>query len=268
MTFLRSPLPALLFLVLAGAAQPVAAQTSAPDGRVFVIGGGGAYRPEFKGSDDYEVQPFPYFSVRYPVRGMSLSLQGAALKLDVLDSDTVSFGPIIAYQQGRDDDITNPVIRKLSTIDGAIEGGAYLEVQMPFGPGAFSAGVTALSDLSGVYDGYSLGLTARYRAPLTSRLSLGVGAEVKWADENYMQTYYGVSSAGSVASGLARYTAEAGLEKAGLDLNLTYRLTDRWGVTAFAGYDKLLDAAADSPIVVMEGSPDQYTGGLAVFYRF
>lgn len=264
----RACLSAFLALAAAAAAQPALAQSSDGADRLLIVGGGAAYRPEFKGSDDYEAQPFPFFNVRYPISGMSLTLEGANLKLDVLGSDSVAFGPIISYQQGRDEDITNPVIRQLSTIDGAVEGGGYFDVKLPFGPGAFSAGVTALADLSGVHEGYSVSVDAGYRMPLTSRLSLGVGAEVKWADEKYLQTYYGVDLPGSLASGLPGYTAEAGLEKAGVNINLTYRLTERWGVALFGGYDKLLDSAADSPIVTLEGSPDQYTGALAVFYRF
>ncbi|WP_395943391.1 MipA/OmpV family protein [Brevundimonas sp.] len=260
---------AILALSATTAAQPASAQTASDDNdRIFVVGGGGAYRPEYKGSDDYEVQPFPYFSVRYPISGLTLSLQGAALKLDVLAGHTFSAGPVISYQQGREDDITNPVIRQLSTIDGAVEGGGYLDFETLMGPGSLSAGVTALSDLSGVHDGYSVALNVGYRMPVTSRLSVGVGAEVKWADENYMQTYYGVDLPGAFASGLPSYAAEAGMEKAGVNVNLIYRLTERWGVGVFGGYDKLLDSAADSPIVVLEGSPDQYTGALAVFYRF
>lgn len=262
-------LTAVFALTTTAAAQPALAQSVSNDNdRVFVLGGGAAYRPEYKGADEYEVQPFPYFSVRYPISGMTLSLQGAALKLDVLAGDTFSAGPVISYQQGRDDDITNPIVRQLSTIDGAVEGGGYLDFETPIGPGSLSAGVTALSDLSGVHDGYSVALNLGYRMPVTSRLSLGVGAEVNWADENYMQTYYGVDLPGAFASGLPSYAAEAGMERAGVNVNLIYRLTERWGVGVFGGYDKLLDSAADSPIVVQEGSPDQYTGALAVFYRF
>ncbi|MEN5362756.1 MipA/OmpV family protein [Brevundimonas intermedia] len=265
----RHFLTSVFALATMAAAQPAMAQSgSGGNDRVFIIGGGAAYRPEYKGADDYEVQPFPYFSVRYPISGMTLSLQGAALKLEVLASDTFSAGPLISYQQGRDDDITNPVVRQLSTIDGAVEGGGYLDFETPIGPGSFSAGVIALSDLSGVHEGYSVALNAGYRMPVTSKLSVGVGAEVKWADENYMQTYYGVDLPGAFASGLPSYAAEAGLEKAGVNVNLIYQLTERWGVGVFGGYDKLLDSAADSPIVVQEGSPDQYTGALAVFYRF
>ncbi|MGH7018908.1 MAG: MipA/OmpV family protein [Brevundimonas sp.] len=34
------------------------------------------------------------------------------------------------------------------------------------------------------------------------------------------------------------------------------------------GYDRLTDSAETSPIVSMAGSRDQYTGAVAVFYRF
>lgn len=249
-------------------APPALAQSDERGERQIIVGAAGAYRAEFKGSDDYEAQPFPYFSVRYPLSGMSLSLEGANVKLDVLDSRSFSFGPLISSQQGRDDDISNLVVRQLGEIDRSVEGGAFFEARTPFGPGALSAGVTALADLSGVHDSYSVSLNAGYRMPLTSRLSMGVSTEVTWADESSMQTYYGVDLPGAAASGLPFYTAEGGLEKAGVSVNLAYRLTDRWGLAVFGGYDRMLDSAADSPIVTIEGSPNQYSGALALFYRF
>jgi outer membrane protein len=268
MTVPHIRLTALLALATASLAHPVLAQSSDQNEGHIIIGGGAAYRPEYKGSNDYEVQPFPYLNLRYPLGGMAVTLEGADLKLDVLGNDRIAFGPIISYQQGRDDDISNPVVRRLPTIDGAVEGGAFFEMQWPVGPGEFKAGVKALADLSGVNEGYSVGLNAGYRAPITSRLSLGVGAGMTWADEKYMGTYYGVDAPGAIASGLPGYTPEAGLEKVGVNVSLTYRMTERWGVALFGGYDRLLDGAADSPIVTLEGSPDQYTGGLALFYKF
>ncbi|MNU27016.1 MltA-interacting protein MipA [compost metagenome] len=259
---------ACVTLALLSAAPPAFARSDAGEERVVVLGAAAVYRPEYKGADDYEFQPFPYLSVRYPVRGMSLSLQGADLKLDILDSETVSFGPVLSYEQGRDDDISNEVVRRLATIDGAFLGGVHGEIERPLGRGALRAGATILTDLSGVHEGYSATLHAGYRFPLTSKLSAGLGGHVKWADENYMQTYYGVTASGAVASGLSAYRPESGLERAGVDASLTYRLTEKWGVALIASFDRLSSAAADSPIVLREGAREQYTSAFALFYRF
>jgi outer membrane protein len=43
---------------------------------------------------------------------------------------------------------------------------------------------------------------------------------------------------------------------------------DRWSVTALASYTRLLDDAADSPIVDDAGDANQFFGGALINYRF
>lgn len=232
------------------------------------LGAGALYRPEFKGSDDSEVQPLPVASFRYTTGDMTLQLEGARFRLDVIGSEAVASGPLIAYQQGRDDDISNRTVRALGEIDAAVEGGVFIERRWRVGSGQISAGAAALTDLSGVHDGFFFALNADYRRRLGHKTLVSLSGEVKWADENYMGAYYDVTSTGAIASGLPEYEAEAGLETVGVAAALIYQLTDRWGVMARAGYERLLNSAADSPIVALEGTADQMTGGLALVYRF
>jgi outer membrane protein len=254
-------------LTAAFAADPALAQTSGDQWRA-TVGAGVLYWPEFKGSDDYEIRPFPYINLSYSIAGMALSLEGSALKLDVASADDISFGPLIFYQPGREDDIKDSVVRKLGQIDGAVEGGVFIEKRWKVGAGQLSVGATGLTDISGVHDCYSVALAAGYQIPLRARLMLSVGGEIKWADEKYMSTYYGVTAAGAAASKLSRYSAQAGLEKTGLTAELAYKVSERWGVAGVVEYGRLLDSAADSPIVTSQGSANQFTGGLAVYYSF
>ncbi len=83
-----------------------------------------------------------------------------------------------------------------------------------------------------------------------------------------MSTYFGVSEAGSVRSGLATYTAEGGLKDIGVQATMTYQLTDRWGLVGRASYTRLLGDAANSPIVQGEGSADQFRGGVGLSFKF
>jgi MipA family protein len=49
---------------------------------------------------------------------------------------------------------------------------------------------------------------------------------------------------------------------------LTYMLDRNWGLYTYAGYDRLVRDAADSPIVREFGSRNQWSGGLGFFYSF
>ena len=54
----------------------------------------------------------------------------------------------------------------------------------------------------------------------------------------------------------------------GIVTGLTYKLDRHWGLYGWAGYDRLIDDAADSPIVRAFGSRDQFSAGFAVIYEF
>ena len=46
------------------------------------------------------------------------------------------------------------------------------------------------------------------------------------------------------------------------------QLSERWGIYTYAEYDRLVDDAANSPVVTTYGSRDQYSGGIALTYTF
>ena len=54
----------------------------------------------------------------------------------------------------------------------------------------------------------------------------------------------------------------------GIVTGLTYKLDRHWGLYGWAGYDRLIEDAADSPIVRAFGSRDQFSAGFAIIYEF
>ncbi|KFC62013.1 putative MltA-interacting MipA family protein [Devosia sp. LC5] len=250
------------------AGAPAVAQRQPDEAFHPLIGVAGVHRPEFRGSDDYEVQPLPFVGFQYRRGDMTLSMEGTELELDLIGSDRFKAGPIVGYRWGRDDDIENDVVRLLPTIDDTVEGGVFAEMTWVVGQGRVGAGVKVLADLGDAYGGYNVTADVSWSARATDRLSYGVGANVVWADRNYMETYFGVDDLGAAASGLAAYRPDAGIESVGLSANIRYRLSGRWGVAMFASYDRLLDQAADTPIVTEEGSENQARMGFAVYRAF
>lgn len=264
----RRPAATAAGLLLLGLSSPAFAQDGEGGGVRPLLGVAGIYRPDFRGSADYEFQPLPFVGFEYERWGRTLSVEGTDLKLNLLGDGRFEAGPVLGWRSGRDDDIDNDVVRLLPSIDGTVEGGAFAGVRWDVGPGRIGAGAKVLADLGGVDGGFTVTGDVSWAAPISERLSYSIGANIVWADEEYMQTYYGVTAAGATASGLAPYQPDSGVESIGLSVSARYQLNNRWGVALLASYDRLMDQAADTPIVTQEGSENQARVGFAVFRAF
>ena len=271
-------LPALLLPVLIGlAAGPAAAQQTAaapdaksPEAKTWEIrlGAGAMVRPDYEGSDDYEVSALPLVDVKY--RDLVFLKNTTTLGANVFTlrgpgpHDKLQFGPLLRYQFGRDEG-DNDALRGLGDIDSGFDLGAFVNYQA----GPWSAGLTVFRDISDAYDG---GMTAQlkggYMRPLTSRLRLRTEVYTTWADDNYNEAFFGITALQSQRSGLRQYQADGGFKDAGLTLGLDYSLTDHWGLSALVGFKRLLGDAADSPLVEDKGSANQFNTGLLLSYKF
>lgn len=49
---------------------------------------------------------------------------------------------------------------------------------------------------------------------------------------------------------------------------MIYQPWQNWGFMGLATYKRLVGDAADSPVVEDEGSENQFSGGVLVFYKF
>ncbi len=262
--------PHLLPFCLIGAlaAGGVARAEADEDGLHLSLGAAGVYRPEFKGSKDYEFKPLPFVGLRYDRGDYYVALEGGALRANPGAGGFVEAGPVITYERGRKDDIENPTVRRLGEIDAAVNAGVFVRKRFDLAGGQLGVEAEALVDAGKVHEGTLINLGLGYDRALNDRWSVGVSLATTWADRKYMQTYYGVSSAGAVASGLAPYAAKAGIEKVELSAALRYRISDRWSALAQGGYGRLVDSAADSPIVEREGSANQGQLAFALIYSF
>ncbi|MEM6667002.1 MAG: MipA/OmpV family protein, partial [Pseudomonadota bacterium] len=89
-----------------------------------------------------------------------------------------------------------------------------------------------------------------------------------FADDEYMDTYFGVSNAEAARSRFTAFDAGAGIKSAGVIADTRYQWNDNWAVTAEASWHRLVGDAADSPVVDLAGEENQFTAGIGVAYRF
>jgi outer membrane protein len=109
----------------------------------------------------------------------------------------------------------------------------------------------------------ALAVEAKYHA--TQRLTLSIGPEVTWANNQYAQTFFGISAAQSEIAGIAPYRAKSGVNTGGGSAGAAYMLTDHWSLGAHVSYGRLQGDAANSPVTT---DKTQRMYGAFVMYRF
>lgn len=251
-----------LLAAVAVAAVPCAHAQDDDDWQI-AVGAGAIYKPDYQGSDDYELRAAPYLSINW--RDI-VFLRGSALGVNALRLDNgFRAGALLRYQflLDRDED-DNEALRGLGDIDGAVEAGVFAAYET----GPWSLELALFQDVSDTYDGTMAELDIGYGVAFGDGFRFEVEASTTWADDDYLQTYFGISPEQSLASGRAEYVAEGGFKEVGLSFGLSYRLSEHWLLSSRLSYERLLGDAADSPIVADDGSPNQLSAGAFLGYRF
>ncbi|UIY32357.1 MipA/OmpV family protein (plasmid) [Neorhizobium galegae] len=219
------------------------------------IGVGAVYLPEYEGSDEFEVQPFPLVSAQFGSACISIPVASPSI---FFETNGFRIGVTGGVEMGRKEDDSD-YLRGLGDIDmGGVIGGIVSYEVGPFG-------VYAKLDKT---IGGSEGLTGTFGAKVSHRYERFIfSADVSgtWADDKHMESYFGVTSIQSAQSGLAEYEAKAGVKRVDLKGSITYMMTENWSVTGAGGAGFLLGDAKDSPIVKDDVQPFAMLG---VGYRF
>jgi len=235
------------------------------------LGLGGAYRPDYEGSDNYEgkIALFGRYNMesgRYiSLGGTSGSERAARLKMNILTSETAwEIGPVVQYRFKRGGDVENNKVSHMQTVPNEQEAGGFVG----YHAGGLFLSMTGVYDISGESDGTLFYFNGLYRMPVNDKFEMAVGAHTTWASNDYMETYFGVSSPNASSSGLPRYSADSGLKDAGVSLTGHYKFTKTWGMIGNVSYTGMLNDAKDSPLVKKVGDENQYTAVVALTYNF
>ncbi|MBI2254598.1 MAG: MipA/OmpV family protein [Proteobacteria bacterium] len=237
-------------------------------GRVNV---GGAFVPDYEGSEDY--QPVPTISGQLAYDEFYIEARGPTLRANVMPKILpfgLEFGPSLGYRFGRDD-VKNDQVDALRDVDGSVAAGAFAKI---YTNGLLQEGdelafeVEGLTGVGTERNGTLIQFGPSYRFSPFERMQMGFRASATWADDRYNETFFSVDDINSARSGLSIYDAKGGLNNVGLSTNLSYMLNENWGVSATVGVTKLVGDAADSPIVDDAGSDIQGLATLGVVYSF
>jgi MipA family protein len=264
----------------AGAAA-TAADEFDTGGDSITIGAGAAYLPDYEGSNDYRFVPAPGAIGSF--RGFNFTLAGNRLSVDLIPDGRgptvdIQAGPIgvVNFNRSSLKSIDDRRVRALGELDTAIELGGYVGIgktgviTSPYD--RLSVSVSYRYDVAGVHESGVLQPTINYLTPLSRKAAVGLFASAERAERGYARTYFSVSTAGAIASGLPTYNARGGWKNWTLGALGTYALTGDLlhGFKLVAGgtYRRMLNDFGDSPLVRIAGSRDQWLGAVGLAYTF
>jgi outer membrane protein len=211
------------------------------------IGGGVGFAPDYEGSEDYEAVPVPFADVKFD-NGMFVKLLGLNLRANLIPSDMWRLGPVYNYRAERDD-VDNSAVDDMKQVSDANELGIF----GGFVIDNWFVSLEYMADMGDAYDGW---------------YSISIGASTTYANDDYMQTYFGVSRKDAARSGLDRYNADSGIKDVGIDLGLNWIINQNWSTKGIASYTRLVGDADDDSPVVDEGDEGQFFGAVLVVYTF
>jgi outer membrane protein len=227
-----------------------------------VLGLGVAYIPDYEGSSDYEAAPLLQLRFNWS-NNMYFSLLGNTARANLIPSETWSFGPLLRYRSERKD-VENDRVNAMEKVDAAVELGAFLSYNLP--NWVFSLSVA--QDVADAHEGMVVNLGGGYRHKLQDQTMFTLFVQTTYANEDYMDTYFGINTVDAARSGLNTFEADSDWKDVGAGILVQHNFNLNWGVLAVAKYTKLLGDASDSPIVDVEGDDNQGLVGLLVNYRF
>ncbi len=216
--------------------------------------------PEYEGADEYRVIPVPLFEVKYKDRYFLSPYRG--LGAEVIHTKQIQAGPMMTYRLWQNED-SNPALKGLGDIPGTFEMGAFINYYFP----TIRLGADIKQGLNG-HRGAIANFSVETYGKIGEKIHYAIGPRMAWADENYMETYFGIDYKQSARSGLPSYFPGAGAKEVGVGGFIAYSFNECWRISTFGRLTRLVNPAAHSPIVKDVGTPTQLTLIISLGYTF
>jgi outer membrane protein len=186
------------------------------------------------------------------------------------------FGPVGHLRLDRSARIEDPVVRALGKIGRAVELGGYAGIKFnrlldPYD--SLSIRATVTHDVSGIHRSTIWAPGIDYMTPVSTRTLVVLSAQADRVGDRYARTYFSITPAQSLRSGLPVYGAHGGWKNYRLSLLVAQVLTGdlrrpRHSLFAGVSYSRELGNLARAPIVAIRGNPNQYVATAGFAYSF
>ncbi|MBU6266178.1 MAG: MipA/OmpV family protein [Sphingomonadales bacterium] len=251
---------------------------SAYSGNYLVVAAGVASLPEFDGARRRSLTPAAGIMGR--VGPVSFSPRPAGIAFNLLPNHgqrwVLSAGPVFRYQSDRHGKPADPVIAALGTLPATFEAGINASIAyhgLITRADALSLGVDVRWDATGNGAGRIIGASLGYYTPVSRGVLLAGSVFADFVDGDYARFHFGITPAGSLASGLPVYIPHGGTKDVGAQGVMVIDLDGdllAGGPSLLTGisWNRLQGPAARSPIVRLRGQASQLTYGGGLAYTF
>lgn len=238
---------------IAQAQRPTSGGRPAPAGDWNIsVGGGMLVKPTYEGSSDYDFWPIPYFDIRYKESFFFSPWQGIGYQTKT--EDGLSYGLALGFDFGRDEE-DGDILQGLDDIDF----GFLANLKVGYEMGGLNWGLAYKQEMSGVHGGYELEASVSKRLFLRSWKSmLNLSLSATYANEDYLNTYFGISPAEAVRTGFSSYELDGGLKAVTVSGMLVRQINQDWSIVGIANFGRFSSDISDSPIIESE---NKFFGG-------
>lgn len=248
-------------LVLPDAAAAAAAAEAPKPPRVLRVALGPELTPKYPGADGHRLSPLFDFAVKREGQEFAFEAADESFGPTVFSAGGFEFGLAADLQPRRKQKDVGFAVGNVGT---TFELGAFAQRSLGEHARIRAEGRKGL----GGHRGWVGSVSADFISRNADQYIFSIGPRLQFADARYQRAYFGVTPAQAAASTLPAYRLGGGLYAVGATSGLIFQLDKRWGVYSYAAYDRLIEDAADSPIVRRAGSRNQLSGGLGLTYTF
>jgi len=247
---------------MVGWSAPASADGLFGSGDLQLQGGGFvAVSPKYEGSNEYRVIGAPFIAPANLNPSGFVQFKGPDdVRFRVLNLYGFEAGPVLGYRFDRDQDDADR-LNGLGDVDGGLLVGGFGAYN--FGP--IKAFASYATQVTGDETGGVLRFGGEGRFNLTPAIIMTATVGATWADDDFMDSYFGVTAAQAGRSGLTQFDAESGVKDVYVGLAGDVALDARWTLKLSGRYSRLVGDAADSPVIETE---NQFFGGLGLTYKF
>ncbi len=267
---MRITLASVSIALLVGLCAPALAQDKPEDegGIQGLVSAGAGLLPEYEGASSY--MAVPYFEAQANLGNYFFRFMDGAFQLNLIDSENFHAGPLVGVRLDRDK-VTNDAVSRMRDLPISGTVGGYVEYEH-LAEDPRSGERVSLSFARGTLN-YQSGWTGTLRAMAHRPLEFinpgfiaTIEVDTTWGDARFFQTYFGVTQADALASGLPQFRPGSGISNAGGAIAFDQFLSRKWSVGVRFHYAREIGDAADSPLTAIAGSPNQYFCGVVIGY--
>jgi len=234
------------------------------------IGIGTARTTEFSGSNDYTFIPIASFEIETSIGIFKNDQIGA--RLDLIKNPAIDTGPVLKFNTGRNDSVSDNAVAALPEIEASPEAGwfvgsGYKLSNLGLNSNAIIIGkLSAVTDVGDGHGGTLINGSVGLVMPVNEQLRFIPSMSFNYADDNYTNAFYGIEGANATTE-LSEFKASGGVESTQFAIVGIRKINEKWSVTGVGAFNSLQGDAAESPITKRGGKTNLFTG-VTVNYTF